>query len=74
MLILVGFAPKSELWQQGNPISLPTASSRPGNSRHAPRLFGPFILRFLQQIITYANRYAHMLTKRAQAQVQADRF
>ena len=71
MLILVGFAPKSELWQKGMPISLPTAtnSAMPGYGRHAPRLFGPFILIVLTA--NYGNRYAH---RRGQVQVKVDRF
>ena len=46
MLILIGFAQKSELWQQVMSIPPP-----PGYGRHAPRLFGPFIFWFLRQIM-----------------------
>ena len=52
MLILVGFAQKSQvLWQQAMPISHRYATLC---GRHAPSLFGPFILRFLQQIMAIA--------------------
>ena len=45
-------------------------SLMPGHGRDEPRLFGPFILWFLQQIMAIAL-YAHQTS---QVQVQVNRF
>ena len=50
MLILVGFAPKCELWQQ---VVMPISTALPGCGRRAPHLFGPFML-FLPRIMAIA--------------------